>query len=132
MNKTAFALAAVALVASGCVFAVEVTPHGADVYSVRLVTLQAAPDVTPTPEVLPRPTSAPPEPCIGTVTATVRLNVRSGPGTQYGVVAQINPGAQVEVIGAESGWYEIAAPSGWVSGLYVALSEGDACAPFGL
>ena len=41
------------------------------------------------------------------VYATTVLNVRSGPGTDYDVVKQVNPGDQIDVIAVTSnGWYK--------------------------
>ena len=41
------------------------------------------------------------------VYATAVLNVRSGPGTDYDVVKQVNPGDQIDVIAVTSnGWYK--------------------------
>lgn len=54
-----------------------------------------------------------------------RLNVRSGPGTAYAVVTQVQPGAVLTVIGRSSGggWYQVNLPgqlqSGWVSSQFV-------------
>lgn len=53
--------------------------------------------------------------------STTSLNVRSGPGTGYGVVATLAPGEVVN-IGAESnGWCQIRwpGPNGWASCAYL-------------
>jgi hypothetical protein len=57
------------------------------------------------------------------------LNVRSGPGTAYGVVVKARQGETYSVLGRDvaTGWVQIAiaaAPSGvgWVSGQYVSIS----------
>lgn len=68
-------------------------------------------------------------------TATVtlssgRLNVRSGPGTTYGIVAKAYPGDQVTVVGrnAAADWVQIQLPEGddaigWVAARYLDLTD---------
>ena len=110
---------------------------------------QAAPVGTPTTEAAPAGTPAssepPTEPLTSTtttalsVTGTVasgsdRLNVRSGPGTAYGIVAKALPGESYPVVGRSSdgAWLQItlgetgdlATSAGWVSAAYLQL-EGD-------
>lgn len=65
-------------------------------------------------------------------TATIsadRLNVRSGPGVQYGVISKLTSGAQVKVTGqAETGdWLRIALDSGeegWIAAVYATRLDG--------
>ena len=54
--------------------------------------------------------------------ATSSVNVRSGPGTSYGVLDQLYPGEHVAVTDRASGWCEVArpGPNGWVSCAYLA------------
>jgi uncharacterized protein YraI len=55
--------------------------------------------------------------------STTALNVRSGPGTSYGVVDTLTPGEHVEVNEcATNGWcyIEHSGPDGWVSSTYLA------------
>ena len=65
---------------------------------------------------------------VGLVTASPSLNVRSGPGTGYSVIASLSTGAQVAVLAEQDGWYRVlfssgsAAVTGWVSASYVTLS----------
>lgn len=96
------------------------------------------PTSTPTPEVEPSPTptplmeatssptvaptSSPPE----AVVQADRLNVRSGPGTAYARIGQLEQGSQVEIMGRneEGTWWQIAYPAGedglgWVSAEYI-------------
>ena len=57
-----------------------------------------------------------------TVTAA-RLNVRSGPGLEFGVTAQTHGGESLEVIERRSGWAYVRLPSGqagWVAEAYIA------------
>lgn len=54
--------------------------------------------------------------------ATTTLNVRSGPGTSFGVVGVLSPGQVVEVTECvSSGWCHItqSGPNGWVSSTYL-------------
>lgn len=61
----------------------------------------------------------------GTVNVSSSLNVRSGPGTSYSVVASLSNNAKVTVLKKESnGWYYIRTASGktgYVSGEYIKL-----------
>ncbi len=61
---------------------------------------------------------------------TDRLNVRSGPGTGYGILGVIVPGSAYPVTGSQSGWYSINfnGQTGWVFGQYVTLT-GSGAAP---
>ena len=77
----------------------------------------------PTPTDIPSPTPEP-EPMI-TIdnTLTTQVNIRSGPGTDYPVIAKFNPGQQALVLGRieDFSWWRIDLPttenpddSGWV------------------
>ncbi|NLM33972.1 MAG: SH3 domain-containing protein [Clostridiales bacterium] len=60
----------------------------------------------------------------GTVTAS-KLNVRSGPGTNYDSFHTLWQGNVVPVIGESNGWYKIQLSNGkigWVSGTYLQVS----------
>ena len=91
-----------------------------------------APSVTITAHCGPLSASAvlqcSPAETVGLVTASPSLNVRSGPGTGYPVIGSLRSGAQVAVLGADSGWYQVlfasgsSAVTGWVSSSYIALS----------
>jgi len=58
--------------------------------------------------------------------ATGSVNVRSGPGTSYGVVDTLRAGQQVEVLGCRSGWcyIEKSGPDGYVSANYLRRGSG--------
>ena len=66
-----------------------------------------------------------------TVTLTdARLNVRSGPGTGYAVIAQADPGASLVTVGRDTTgeWIAIALADadggfGWVSAAYISMDE---------
>lgn len=55
------------------------------------------------------------------------VNVRSGPGTQYDVVGQLDPGERVNVTGSSGGWSHI--NGGWVSSNYLTASANYAAPP---
>ncbi|MGP6086873.1 SH3 domain-containing protein [Antarctobacter jejuensis] len=60
------------------------------------------------------------------VTGTDHLNVRSGPGTQYGVINRIDFGDKVTVLRNSDGWNNVRlsnGQNGWVSGRYLASSK---------
>src|SRR5512147_1732592 len=67
-----------------------------------------------------------------TVTYTEPMNVRSGPGTSYDILGQIQPGSVYPALGISPGreWIQIAysaAPNGigWVYSSYVSISGGE-------
>lgn len=54
------------------------------------------------------------------------VNVRSGPGTNYPVTAQVQKGTKLPTIGASQGWYEVvlsAGGKGWLAGWLVKATE---------
>lgn len=61
------------------------------------------------------------EATVATVRSSTRLNIRSGPGTNYDVIGKADPGQQLTLVGAaEQGWVEVQLPStpeqsGWVA-----------------
>lgn len=57
-------------------------------------------------------------------TATTDLNLRSGPGTGYSVVDQLQAGDTVEVVSTRGSWYQTA-EGGWASGNYLEASGGQ-------
>ena len=76
-------------------------------------------------EIAPEAIIAAPDPAIELVRVTgSRVNIRSGPGTENGVVTTLDGGEMVEVLSrAENGWVEVRLPEGlgigWVSGTLV-------------
>ncbi len=68
-------------------------------------------------EVLPRVIQVP-SPATGKATVTAALlNVRSGPGRNFGVLYQISQGSVLEIRGNAPGWYYVRLPNGhygWV------------------
>ncbi|WIJ26295.1 SH3 domain-containing protein [Devosia sp. RR2S18] len=57
--------------------------------------------------------------------ATTTLNVRSGPGTNYGVVDVLRPGQDVDIRECRGNWcfVEKSGPDGWASARYLTESE---------
>ncbi len=78
----------------------------------------------PTPESTPTPS---PAPASFTVTGAT-LNVRSGPGTNYGAIGQIRQGQSFPITGknqAGSWWqFDYSGRAGWVSGQLVSVTGG--------
>ena len=64
----------------------------------------------------------------GTVNAGLVLNARSGPGTSNGVVAKLNGGTTVTILGADASgaWYRITSNAfsgeAWVAAAYISTS----------
>ena len=87
--------------------------------AVETVIVVATPTPAPTeaPAAADVPTLAPPPaPAVGapTMTALVALNVRTGPGTNYGVVGALTAGTAVPIVGVspDGGWWKIQCPAG--------------------
>ena len=76
---------------------------------------------TPTP----KPTAAPTVIGTGKITASAGLNMRSGPGTSYGILISIPFGATVSVLDiSNSSWYKVAysGKTGYVSSQYIQVT----------
>ena len=77
-------------------------------------------------------TEGPEEPQMGTVTANA-VSIRSGPGTEYGIVAACNTGARVKILYQTTlygyGWG--CTESGWICMEYVLLDQDPAAAILG-
>lgn len=58
----------------------------------------------------------------GRVNSNIGLNIRSGPGTNYGRVGGLGNGASVNIVSIRNGWFKI--DQGWVSGEYVNIEGG--------
>lgn len=54
------------------------------------------------------------------------LNVRSGPGTHFARIGQVQNGEEVKVLQVKEGWYQIqfSGREGWISGEFATLSGG--------
>ena len=84
---------------------------------------------TPTATPLPPAATATPSPIAGTL--TIKVNVRSGPGTSYASLGQLDAGGKVQITvrDATGSWYRILYPSapggiGWVSAQYITVAAG--------
>ncbi|PZU39501.1 MAG: transglycosylase-like protein [Arsenicicoccus sp.] len=75
-----------------------------------------APEPEPEPEPDPQPDPTPPPGEVTTwkVTAGAGANIRSGPGTNYGVIGGAARGAQFAGV-ASNGWVKLDGRSGWIS-----------------
>jgi hypothetical protein len=56
------------------------------------------------------------------------VNFRSGPSTNYKVIATLKKGTKVDIVGKTSGWYKISygGSTGYMSSTYVAVDDGTA------
>lgn len=60
------------------------------------------------------------------IVTTSALNIRSGPGTDYGVITKVYKGDKLEVLESSNGWYKIKLSNGkigWGSGAYISTSS---------
>ena len=116
----------------------EPTEPGAEISGTEPVSAEPTPVPTAEPTATPEPTPAGPyaaskldyepldseklpEKMTGTVTCTVDVNIRSGPGTNYGKLASVSSGAQLNVYASAYGWFLIEYKKniyGWISGQY--------------
>jgi uncharacterized protein YgiM (DUF1202 family) len=83
------------------------------------------PAQTPPANTPPPQTPAPPSSQTGTVNITSgTLNIRSGPGTNYGVIGSLKKGATVTITGSTGSWFIISfgGKTGYVSYSYIRLS----------
>lgn len=86
-------------------------------------TVTPTPTATPTPTVVPTPTPTPtPVQVRVRLGLTQRVNLRTGPGLTYPVVAQAVPGTRLTVLEARDGWVRVCCvgdATGWVWGVLV-------------
>ena len=64
----------------------------------------------------------------GTLTTDSALNVRSGPGKEYDVIAKVKNDVMLEITGeTDTGWYQVELndQTGYVSGEYVSVKNAD-------
>ena len=88
--------------------------------------LQYTPTSTPSPMPTETPTPSHPEALV----TTERLNVRGGPGTNYGVVHQVLAGQRFLITGRDAAgeWLRICCPAGvnresWISAAYAQINR---------
>ncbi|MCB0047303.1 MAG: SH3 domain-containing protein [Caldilineaceae bacterium] len=117
----------------------DATPAAQEEADMAEATAEATPTATERPGTIPPAASPTPRPtpalAAGDVGGTValtgsRLNIRSGPGTAYGILAKAYPNEQFKVIGRNgpATWVEIELPdaenpSGWVSARFISLTD---------
>jgi lysozyme len=81
----------------------------------------------------PPPTTPPTDTTSGNDTyatcTTAALNVRSGPGVSYPIVAGIYYGQRAKVLKRQNGWALFESPSGWSSEAYLSFSQGASSLP---
>jgi lysozyme len=92
----------------------------------------AAPLITPAPSSTPAPsdsttsssTTTPTKDDVLYATCTINaLNVRSGPGISYPMVAGLSIGQRVKVLIQQDGWAQIESPAGWSSEAYLSFQQ---------
>ncbi len=57
------------------------------------------------------------------------LNVRSGPGVSYPIVAGLKYGQKVKVLKRQNGWAQFESPAGWSSEAYLTFSSNGSTTP---
>lgn len=91
--------------------------------------------IGPLPDAIAPPEPVPPPAAMTGMVTTFRLNVRRGPGTQYGVIDKINLNETYPVVGRSEDtlWVQISGPSGtgWVAKTYMSLSGDINALPVG-
>ncbi|TDA67866.1 MAG: AMIN domain-containing protein [Clostridia bacterium] len=81
--------------------------------------------LTPEPPLADKPPAATPEPSYVVVTGS-RVNIRSGPSQDYGVISQVARGDRLVVLEEADGWYRVQLPAqgtGWIAGWLVGKPE---------
>lgn len=99
-------------------------------------TASSTPLPSPTPTLAPSPTSEPIPMIKINETLTTPINVRAGPGTNYPVIGQFQPGQEAQLTGRneDTSWWQISlgdAPDavGWVTAQLVTLSNDNGAIP---
>lgn len=125
MKRTLLLLVVLSLLAAACGTAMPALTPSVVFSPTASSTVTAFPSEIPTP---PTPT-----PALAAIPGalTVRVNVRSGPGTTYESLGQLEAGTAVRVslLSRDGNWYRILHPSapdgfGWVAAQYVRLEAG--------
>ncbi len=102
-----------------------------------LPTETLTPSITPVPPTLTATfTPSPTPPVIGVVASLQSVNVREGPGLEFGTLAVLRPGTGVEVLGtnADGSWLNILMDDGvqgWISRALLNLQDTPAPPPSG-
>ena len=127
MKRLLFLLVLLLLFASACT--------GPEPSPVPTPTGTASPLPTLVPSQTPTPTPEPPTPTATALTIqgtlTIKVNVRSGPGSSFTSLGLLNAGQKVQVLARDTSgqWYQVlypVAPAGiaWVSAQYVQIPAG--------
>jgi uncharacterized protein YraI len=129
MKKLMCLACLVTVLAAGCVTvepASQVPPTDTPIVTVSPAALPSATD-SPTPA--PPTATATTQPVAGTL--TIRVNVRSGPGTTYDSLGLLEAGEKVQIMARDlsGAWYQIVYPHaadglGWVAAQYVQVAAG--------
>jgi uncharacterized protein YraI len=126
MRKLALFLILLALLTAACG-----TPQPVPT-SLPTLSPSALPTETQTPTITPLQPTLTATLTLVDGTLTSKVNVRSGPGTGYGSLGQLDNGGKVQITAQDGSgtWYQIlypAAPLGraWVIALYVTVSQGS-------
>jgi len=125
MKKLAILLTMLALLAAACGTAEPVATPSAT------ASPSALPTETPTLPVATPPPTPTATPILIDGTLTIKVNVRSGPGTGYDSLGQLEAGTKVQITARDSqgAWYQILYPAapqgrGWVAAQYVTVAAG--------
>ena len=102
-------------------------------------TFTPEPRYTPTSAPPPEPTDTPTPSYPEALVTTETLNVRGGPGTNYGIVGLVNTGQRFRITGRDAAgeWLRICCPAGanresWVSAQYAQINRQMASLPTAL
>ncbi len=134
MKKLAFLLTMLALLAAACGTPEPVAAPSASVSPSALPTETPTLPATPLPPTTSTSLSAglTATPVLIDGTLTIKVNVRSGPGTGYDSLGQLEAGVKVQITARDSqgAWYQILYPAapqgrGWVAAQYVTVAAGS-------
>jgi len=82
-----------------------------------------------TPSDPPTPTDPPSSNITYATSINSALNVRSGPGASYPMVAALKYGQRVKVIKRQNGWAQFENPAGWSSEAYLSFEQSNSPVP---
>ena len=92
-------------------------------------TPSAPPTPTDPPSAPPTPTDPPSSNITYATSINSALNVRSGPGASYPMVAALKYGQRVKVIKRQNGWAQFENPAGWSSEAYLSFEQSNSPVP---
>ena len=129
MKRLKLLLTVLCMLAAGCITVQPITTPTATAISLPTQSPTDTATAPPTSTPLPPAASATAAPIDGTL--TIKVNVRSGPGTSYASLGQMDSGGKVQITlqDASGAWYKIlylSAPdgTGWVAAKYVSVAGG--------